>query len=338
MKTIKITSTILEVLFEQLQAQLGGTFQNSSKEFSLELNNGLAKGFITGNSTEEAISYIEYDITFNEDVVLVHESDENHPIQFSYCSKGQLMQSFGTFGKKYRLGQFQTGIISNASKQNTCLHFRKDEEVKVSMIQVDADEVNDEDLKFQLQNTFAPNTSSNTFAYVGSFNLKIAERIQQLDAVSQKGIVRNLLINGLVYLILALEIQQHTEDMANAESNNGSLTKKEMEDVNELSELIRNYPEIQYSLKYLSKKSGLSPFKLQEGFKALHGRTVSDFVRNVRVEAAEKLIRTSDLNISEVVYTVGLTSRSYFSKIFKEKYNCSPKHYQNHQNSMAVTA
>ena len=183
-----------------------------------------------------------------------------------------------------------------------------------------------------------PDSESGTYGYVGSFNVKIAERIQQLDSITQKGLVRSLVINGLVHLILALEIQQHAEDMVNADNRICSLTKGELEDIKEISEFIQNYPEIQYSLNYLSRKSGLSPFKLQEGFKALYGRTVSDFIRNVRVEAGEKLIRTSDLNISEIVYTIGLTSRSYFSKIFKEKYKCSPKYYQRHQNKIAVTA
>ena len=141
-----------------------------------------------------------------------------------------------------------------------------------------------------------------------------------------------------MHVILAMEIQQHKEDKKNAKNNFGSLTKDEMDDIKELSSFIKNYPEIQYSLKYLSKKSGLSPAKLQEGFKLLFDRTVTDYIRNVRVETAEHLIKTTDLNISEIVYSVGLTSRSYFSKIFKEKYNCSPKHYQDHQNSLAVTA
>ncbi|MDX1318460.1 MAG: AraC family transcriptional regulator, partial [Xanthomarina gelatinilytica] len=50
------------------------------------------------------------------------------------------------------------------------------------------------------------------------------------------------------------------------------------------------------------------------------------------------LIKNTDMNISEVVYTIGLTSRSYFSKIFKEKYNCSPKDYKFAQRSMAISA
>ncbi|RKN78697.1 helix-turn-helix domain-containing protein [Ulvibacterium marinum] len=338
MKNIRITSTLLESLFKQLQLQLGGQVQTLAKEYTLEINNDVAKGFISGIVSEEAKSYIEYDITFKEDVALAHISTEENPIFFSYCSKGRLMQNFGEYGKKNRLGQFQTGIFSSTYDQSIYLNFRKDEAVKISMILVNQDAVKEEELKFQLRNAFAPNTDTDTYAYIGSFNLKIAERIQQLAAISQKGLVRNLLINGMVQMILALEIQQHSEDMISVVRNMGSLTRSEMEDIKEISEFIRNYPEIQYSLKYLSRKSGLSPFKLQEGFKVLYDRTVTDFIRNERVEAAEKLIRTSELNISEIVYTVGLTSRSYFSKIFKEKYNCSPKHYQNHQNTIAVTA
>jgi AraC-like DNA-binding protein len=206
------------------------------------------------------------------------------------------------------------------------------------MITVDVLSVSDKELKDQLQNTFIINQESDEFSYIGSFNLKIVEKIEHLNAISQKGLVRNLLINSIVYLILALEIEQHKYDLTNIENNYSSLSQADLESVKDISELIRNYPEIQYSLKYLSKKSGLAPFKLQEGFKIMHNRTVTDFIRNVRVEVAEILIRTSELNISEIVYTVGLSSRSYFSKIFKEKYKCSPKYYQNNQSKLAVTA
>ena len=197
---------------------------------------------------------------------------------------------------------------------------------------------NTDQLGSQLFKTFVPRNGAETFAYTGSYNLKIAERVQQLETITQKGLVRSLLMQGVINLILAMEIQQHKEDRRNFRNNFGSLTKDEMDDVKELSEFIKNYPEIQSNLKYLSSKSGLSPAKLQEGFKLLHNRTVTDYIRNVRVEAAEHMIKTTDLNISEIVYSVGLTSRSYFSKIFKERYDCSPKFYQDHQNTLAVTA
>ncbi|WP_372752533.1 helix-turn-helix domain-containing protein [Mariniflexile sp.] len=338
MNTISITSNKLSTIFEQIQKQLGGELQIKSKECRLEINNEVAKGFVSGISVEPAISYIEYDIVLKEAVTLTYRHDNSNSVHFGYCSKGSLMQSFGKNGERNKLEQFQTGIFSNSAKNKTYLFFEKNEEVKVSMITVDVLSVSDKELKNHLQNTFLINQENNQLAYIGSLNLKISEKIEHLNSINQKGLIRNLLINSTVYLILALELEQHKDDLMNAENSLSSLSQSDMEALRDISEFIRNYPEIQYSLKYLSKKSGLSPIKLQEGFKIMHNRTVTDFIRNVRVEAAENLIRTSELNISEIVYTIGLTSRSYFSKIFKAKYNCSPKHYQNSQNRLAITA
>lgn len=332
MKIISITSNCLETIFSQIQAQIGGKLEIKSKEYTLLLNNDIAKGYISGICVEKAITYMEYDLVFKQDISILSKLENPNSIHFDYCSKGQLVQSFGEYGKKNRLRQFQTGIFSNSSEKSSFLSFRKDEDVKLSMMTIDAETVADEELKDELLNTFMFNQETDLFSYVGSYNLKIAEKIEHLNAISQKGVVRNMLINSTVRMILGLEIEQHKLDLQNTENNFRSLTKGELEGLKEVSELIRNYPETPYSLKYLSKKSGLSPIKLQEGFKIMHKRTVTDFIRNVRVEAAEKLIRTSNLNISQIVYTIGLTSKSYFSKIFKEKYNCSPKYYQNNQN------
>lgn len=343
MKAIELKITNLEQIFDQLKKHLGGDLKTSQEEYILEVDNTIANGIIKGVKVNSNISFIEYDITFEDDTVIVRNTPVTNPIYFLYCAEGQLSHGFGVNSKLRSLNQFQTGIFASDPSKSNCLFFRKDQAVKVSNISVNtnskgkgADSVNL--LQTQLLNTFMPKGDSEIFAYTGSYNLKIADRMQQLQAIKQDGIVRRLLINGIVHMILALEIQQHEEDVKNQENSFGTLSRKELDTINELSSYIKNYPELKYTLDYLSKKSNMSPAKLQEGFKLLHNRTVSDYIRNTRVETAENLLKTTDLNISEIVYTVGLTSRSYFSKIFKEKYNCSPKYYQDNQYSVAVTA
>lgn len=342
MKTLYIKTNTITQLFNELQTQLGGKLNKNHQEYTLEIANEFATGKISGLSFKNDISFLAYDITFNQDTILKSNTNTTNPINFMFCSKGQLAFGFSDQSSKKYLNQFQTSIFSSMPNRDTLLFFRKDQVVKFANIKVDTSTLNADDsidlLKNQLIKSFMPKNGEETFSYVGSYNLKIAEKLQQIDAITQKGIVRNLLIHGNVHVMLAMEIQQHSEDLTNAKNNFGSLSRSEMEDIKEVSSFIRNYPEVQYSLKYLSKKSGLSPSKLQEGFKLLHHRTVTDFIRNVRVEKAENLIKTTDLNISEIVYTVGLTSRSYFSKIFKEKYDCSPKFYQDHQQTLAITA
>ncbi|GGD34396.1 helix-turn-helix domain-containing protein [Flavobacterium orientale] len=337
MQTILLTSNNPALAFKQLQKQLGGTLLLKSKEYSLKLNNDKASGTITGIAVEKAINYIEFDITVTGSLAILYKTADTDSLHFGYCSKGEMQQSFGKKNTKNKMGQFQTGIFSTFQR-NTFFFFKKEKEVKFSIITVNAATVSDKELQNQLSNTFFKEPKQDRYCYISSFNVKIAEKIEELNAIKQNGLVRNLMNNSIVFLLLALEIEQHTTDQANAENHCASLTKSNMQAVKEIAQFIRNYPEIHYTLKYLSRKAGLAPLKLQQGFKVLHDRTVSDYIRNVRVEVAENLIRTTELNISEVVYSVGLTSRSYFSKIFKEKYNCSPKYYKNNQNSLSSTA
>ena len=347
MQTIHIESNNIKEIFDQLQQDLGGKlnpFQHEyNSEYRLEVDNDLVSGEITGVCFKNHICFLQYDVVFKENTVLINNMGISNPIHFMYCAKGTIDHSFGVQGRKTGLNQFQTGIFSSIPNTDTALFFGKDEEVRLSNIMVtphNAVSGNEgaDQLRSTLFQTFMPRNGEETFAYTGSYNLKIAEQVQQLNAITQKGLVRSLLVQGVINLILAMEIQQHKEDQKSLQNNFGSLTKEEMDDIKELSEFIKNYPEIQYNLKYLSSRSGLSPAKLQEGFKLLHNRTVTDYIRNIRVEAAEHMIKTSNLNISEIVYSIGLTSRSYFSKIFKERYDCSPKFYQDHQNTLAVTA
>ncbi|APQ18161.1 helix-turn-helix domain-containing protein [Maribacter hydrothermalis] len=338
MKTIALKSAKIKNIFQQLEGNFGGEIQKDAKEYILEIDNQMGQGLIKGMTFNSGISYLEFDMTFSEDFQLVTETTEETPICFAYCAKGKVAHSFGLDKKKRVLENFQTGILTSKSLQDNVIYFEKNVDIKITLIVVNPikSETDVKTLNYKLQNLFYKENISENYIYIGSYNLKIAEKIQQLAAVSQKGIVRSLMIESLVQMILALEIEQHSEDMKSANQKTGTLSAWELTSVKELSQFINNYPERNLTVTDLCRKGGLSPSKLQEGFKLMHGRTVIDYIREVRVRKAENLIKNTDLNISEVVYSIGFTSRSYFSKIFKSKYNCSPKQYKAKQMAMAI--
>ncbi|MCX7550082.1 helix-turn-helix domain-containing protein [Xanthomarina sp. F2636L] len=342
MKTAYIESNVIKAMLEQLRVHFGGELTKELKEYTLEINNDLGKGIIKGMSLKGGISYLEFDMIFYHDLVLAINTPEKNPIYFTYCSKGTLTHSFGEDGEKRQLERYQTGILTSQNHNENVLYFKKDEELKTTLITVQTGKKGDipgaNGLKDMLRETFISENPSGNFIYVGSHNLKIAEKIEQLNAISQKGIVRSLLIQGLVHVILALEIQQHKDDLKNDNLQTGSLTRRDMDTIQEVSQFINENSESQITISQLYSQFGLSPSKLQEGFKLMHGHTVTEYIREVRIKKAEELIKNTDMNISEVVYTIGLTSRSYFSKIFKEKYNCSPKDYKFAQRSVAMSA
>ncbi|WP_428232183.1 helix-turn-helix domain-containing protein [Flavobacterium sp.] len=341
MKIVTINTEKTQNIFEELNANFGGKVTFDLDEYTLETNNNFAKGSIIGASFNDNISYVQFDMTFSVDVRMDIINVNSSPIYFAYCSKGNLLHSFGATGEERVFKTFQTAIVTSKQKQDNILFFEKDKKTKLTLIIVGThhsaqDQMHS--LNQKVKETFFENNTVQDFFYLGSYNLKIAEKIEQLNAITQTGIVRNLLKEGILRIILAMEIQQHTDDLSPFSKDANCLTLREMEEIKELSEAIKANPEEAFTIKSLSKKSGLSPNKLQEGFKMIHNRTVNDYITHMRVLKAEILIRTSDLNISEIVYCIGFTSRSYFSKIFKEKFNCSPKEYKFNLNPLAITA
>jgi AraC-like DNA-binding protein len=340
MKIITINTALIKEIFETLNSSLGGHVTFDGDQYALEVNNGLAKGSITGARFSDDLVYLQLDITFFTEFRMDLLSIKSTPICFVYCSKGNLSHRFGAFGPERKLKTFQTAIMASREDQANSLVFEKDKKGKFTVMMVGTQPCEEnklDSLCYKVKETFLEKNSLEEFFYLGAHNLKIAEKIEQLNGITQIGMVRSLLKEGILRIILAMEIQQYS-DYLTASNDVSYLNLKEMQEIKELSDFIKSSPEEPFTIKALSKKSGLSPSKLQEGFKLIHDRTVNDYITHMRVLKAEILMRTSDLNISQIVYCIGFTSRSYFSKIFKEKFNCSPKEYKINLNPLSITA
>ena len=83
----------------------------------------------------------------------------------------------------------------------------------------------------------------------------------------------------------------------------------------------------EFSMEQFSELMGMSRMQLHRKLKALTGLSTSEFVRTQRLKLAASLLEKSDANISEVCFMVGFNSPSYFTKCFKEAYNCLPSEY-----------
>jgi AraC-like DNA-binding protein len=127
-----------------------------------------------------------------------------------------------------------------------------------------------------------------------------------------------------------MHLMQHDKE-TKAKKVDTSLLKRELAIIRKLARKIAKDVAKPYSLESLSLETGLTQAKLQEGFKLLYSKTVTEYIRNVRLEAARDYMVTTDMNISEIVYTIGFSSRSYFSKIFREKFGISPSAFMKQQ-------
>ncbi len=95
------------------------------------------------------------------------------------------------------------------------------------------------------------------------------------------------------------------------------------------STLDENLIDPSFNVKEFSEAVGMSRMQLHRKLKALTGLSTSEFIRSQRLKLATQFLKTSDINMSEVGYSVGFNDHSYFAKCFKEVYNCSPSEYAN---------
>tara|TARA_R110000744_G_scaffold113488_1_gene212560 strand:- start:1661 stop:2656 length:996 start_codon:yes stop_codon:yes gene_type:complete len=306
---------------------LGGSISSFEGDRILQYDNEKGTGRIQTVSLNSGISYSEYDLDLVEDFNFDLKLDENRSLYFIYCLEGNF--NFTKGGEISKVEALQT-VVVGGSNEIINIKLRKGTKSNLSVIKVTQDSehsVKNNDGSELYDQLFTSFLNKDNSAHIGTFNLKIKEQLLQIRAITQKGLVRKLLIEGIVNFTLALEILHCKQDIESDGQVSTLLTKKELLRIEEAVNAIKRKPEFPYTVTDLSKEYGLSPTKLQEGFKVMEGTTVTNFIRNERLILAEELIQTSDMNISEIVYSIGFTSRSYFSKIFRNKYKCTPKTY-----------
>lgn len=76
-----------------------------------------------------------------------------------------------------------------------------------------------------------------------------------------------------------------------------------------------------------AEEVGMSRMQLHRKLSGLTGMSANTFIRTHRLKMAAQLLLSSDINISEVGYHVGFSDPSYFSRCFKEHFQCSPTEF-----------
>lgn len=84
-----------------------------------------------------------------------------------------------------------------------------------------------------------------------------------------------------------------------------------------------------FNVNALAQTVGVDSKQLYRKVKQMTGMTPVAFLRQKRMQRAALLLKQNRFTISEVVYQVGYTNASYFTKAFEAEYGVSPKEYIN---------
>ena len=81
-------------------------------------------------------------------------------------------------------------------------------------------------------------------------------------------------------------------------------------------------------LSDLSKKLNVSTVNLSKIIKKNLGVTFKSMLQKKRLGEAEKLIKNTDIPITEIIFSVGYENTNFFYRMFSSRYGCSPKVYR----------
>ncbi|NRB38779.1 MAG: helix-turn-helix domain-containing protein [Pseudomonadales bacterium] len=94
-----------------------------------------------------------------------------------------------------------------------------------------------------------------------------------------------------------------------------------------LSYVIKNYAEKIYDSD-VAELCHITNFQLRRVFHRQFNMTFQEYVCKYRIETAKQLLKRSRVSVSSVAYQVGFTDPSYFTRVFKQSCQLSPKQFQ----------
>lgn len=103
---------------------------------------------------------------------------------------------------------------------------------------------------------------------------------------------------------------------------------KEKTDV--ISFMAAQYANPELDLETAVSSLGINRNKINEILKNEIGLTFSGYLNKLRLtEAARLLLEQQDVNVAQIAFAVGYNNVTYFNKLFKNQFGCTPKNFKN---------
>lgn len=98
--------------------------------------------------------------------------------------------------------------------------------------------------------------------------------------------------------------------------------------VNAAKKYISTFYTTKLLLEDVAKASGITSRHLSRLFNKEYGMTVQEYINVLKVNRAKELLENTDIDITEIAYSLGFNTSDYFSTFFKRFENISPRMFR----------
>ena len=134
--------------------------------------------------------------------------------------------------------------------------------------------------------------------------------------------------NGALSLLEYFLCNRH-RSLLGTESSTGIDNEDDLSLIKEVESYISEYYcSDTFTVDSILKKTYTSYHKLNFLFKSIHGMTISEYIRNKRIEKSKEMIADNAKSISQIAYEIGYSSISNYILAFKKIYRITPGKYK----------
>lgn len=154
---------------------------------------------------------------------------------------------------------------------------------------------------------------------------EIAENL--LTEFTQKKYGFELAVRGDICRLFLWILRRWQSDGMNLDFTH-DISENTMLKLKDVFEYIEKNQQEDITLEKSAAMCGFSTSHFSRVFKRATGKNFTDYLNAQRISAAQKLLVTSELNVTEIAMECGFSSTSYFIKKFRDKTGMSPKKYR----------
>jgi AraC-like DNA-binding protein len=141
---------------------------------------------------------------------------------------------------------------------------------------------------------------------------------------------------GTVFMVLRIKRRQkyNKEKLLSTYKKIERISHRE-KDTEAINRYIKNnYNDPTISLDTIVAATNLSRKRITTLIQQEFNMSLKECINWLRLEEAKRLLLETDLNITEIAYTLGFSSSSYFGVLFRNQEGISPKEFRKKQQSM----
>lgn len=299
-------------------------------EFSLKIPKDIGEGTIKGINFPNGIGLHILNCNFKSNTEFYFKNTRINSLRFIYCMKGEVSHKFSNLEDSVTtIKRSEHLIAAPRYDEDQMYQIKKEQTSIICYLEIDKERFQSQ-LSYNLSKIdpvyyplFADVNALKRILQKGYYSLQISDIIDDILTNDDVGLIRTNYLGAKALECTSLMLKLYKED-SSKDAGKNTLRLFDLENIAMAVEYIEKNISNLETIPKIAQAVGMESHRLQEGFKRNYGITVNDYIKEYRLKKALTMLTTEDMNVSEVVYALGLSSRSYFSKIFKEKYGISP--------------